>query len=652
MCGITGIATWRSGISLVAEIERMTQTLQHRGPDDQGIWTDDAAGIGLGQRRLAIIDLSPQGHQPMTSASGRYVLSFNGEIYNFAELRDQLDAAGRAPQWRGHSDTEVLLASIEAQGIEETLRRTVGMFAISLWDRNTRTLTLARDRMGEKPLYYGEVASRVLFGSELKALRAVAGGALSLDREALAEFMRFGYVPAPRTIHRGLRKLPPGHWVQLSGPSDAAAMAPRPYWDLAGVANEELRAALADKEEGWLIDETERRLREAVRLQMVSDVPLGAFLSGGIDSSTIVALMQSQSTQRVRTYTIGFDQPGFNEAPFAMDVARHLGTEHTELYVTAKDAEDLVPRLSDIYDEPFADASQIPTTLVSHMTRRHVTVALSGDGGDELFAGYPRYGATEALWQRTARFPQVLRRSAAAALQAPSAQAWNRLLSFLPSHHHQAINGRRLHRLARVLRSEGPGEMYLRLMSQWQPEDGLVRGTSNRDFTLPHWSDTHSTFDAMRLWDLRQYLPDDLLVKVDRASMNASLEARAPLLDHRVVEFALALPRRVLERDGVGKWVLRQVLYRHVPRALVERPKSGFAVPLGSWLRGSLRSWAGELLRPEVLDDNLLDVARVHEMWQEHLSGRIDRSSYLWNVLMFQTWWRDIQRRPADAAPS
>jgi asparagine synthase (glutamine-hydrolysing) len=621
----------------------MVIPLMHRGPDDQGLWCDNEVGIGLGQRRLSIMDLSPHGHQPMVSASGRYVVSYNGEIYNFSELRVELEEASKAPAWRGHSDTEVLLACVEAWGVEGALKRTVGMFAISLWDRETRALSLARDRLGEKPLYYGEVAGRLLFGSELKALQAVAGDALQIDRDALAEFMRFSYIPAPLTIYRGVRKLLPGHWLQLCCPADATNV-PQPFWHLVAADAEPLRTQMAAADDQTLIDAVEQRLSEAIRLQMISDVPLGAFLSGGVDSSTVVALMQAQSRQRVRTYTIGFDQPGFNEAPFALEVARHLGTEHTELYVTARDAEELIPTLPLIYDEPFADSSQIPTTLVSHLTRKHVTVSLSGDGGDELFAGYPRYGLTAGLWQQVNRWPLGLRRCVAAGLRAPSAQAWDRVLSVLPASRHQRINGRRMHRLAQLLVTRSLGEMYLRLMSQWQPEESLVRGTSSQDFTIQHWDESRPAIEAMRRWDVAQYLPDDLLVKVDRASMNASLEARAPLLDHRVVELAFALPQRVLVRDGTGKWVLRQVLFRHVPPALIERPKTGFAVPLGSWLRGPLRAWADELLQPKSLAaDGLLDAGKVSQLWQDHLSARFDRSSYLWNVLMFQAWMRSTR---------
>lgn len=618
----------------------MTAPLTHRGPDDEGLWCDNEAGIGLGQRRLSIIDLSPQGHQPMTSASARYVLSYNGEIYNHARLRSELEAAALAPVWRGHSDTEVLLACVEAWGIEGALERAVGMFAISLWDRQARTLTLARDRLGEKPLYYGAIGGRLLFASELKAFQAVVGNSLRIDPDALAEFMRFGYVPAPLSIYKDVRKLPPGHRLELRKVSDANAE-PQPFWEITGLQNEPLRDELSRAGDSTLIDSVEQRLTESVRMQMAADVPLGAFLSGGVDSSTVVALMQAQCRQRVRTFTIGFDQPGFNEAPFALEVARHLRTEHTELYITAQDAEQLIPRLPSIYDEPFADSSQIPTTLISQLTRQHVTVSLSGDGGDELFGGYPRYGLTADLWRRVGGVPETPRRLAAAALRVPSAQAWDRALSLLPASYRRRFTGRRMHLLAQLLEANSLGEMYVRLMSQWQPEERVVKGASQRGFSVRHWDTQRSPLESMRLWDMRQYLPDDLLVKVDRASMSASLETRAPLLDHRVVELAFALPSHALQRNGISKWVLRQVLYRHVPQALIERPKTGFSVPLADWLRGPLRPWAEELLGPTALKkDGLIDANKIGQLWRNHLSGRFDHSNHLWSILMFQSWAR------------
>lgn len=637
MCGIAGVVTWRPEGGLGELVVRMIAPLVHRGPDDDGVWVGEECGVGLGHRRLSILDLSPQGHQPMASTSGRYVIAYNGEIYNSAQIRDELSAEGKSPQWRGHSDTEILLAAFDAWGVEASLQKVVGMFAIALWDRETRTLTLARDRIGEKPLYYGIVRGRFVFGSELKAIRAIADGDLQVDRDALAEFMRFGYIPSPKSIYAGIAKLAPGHVLIVRSVSGIGM--PHPYWSLDTPEQEQLRARLAGYGDEELTDLVHDHLRDAIGLQMVSDVPLGAFLSGGVDSSTVVALMQSQSAKRIRTYTIGFHEGMFDEAPYARAVAQHLGTEHTELYVTARDAAEVIPELPMIYDEPFADSSQIPTTLVSRLTRQHVTVSLSGDGGDELFAGYPRYQLTAALWQRVNGQPMGIRRVASSMLQSFSAQGWDRILGFLPASQRQRINGRRVHRLAQLMVSRSIGEMYVRLMSQWQPEEGLVLGATRRDFPLGNWSQKDDPTAAMRHWDVKQYLPDDLLVKVDRASMSASLESRAPLLDHRVVELAFALPQRMLVRDGVGKWVLRGVLDRYVPRELIERPKAGFSIPLGDWLRGPLREWAETLLNAEELSgQGFLDAEKVSGMWHQHLSGSYDRSAYLWNVLMFQAW--------------
>lgn len=636
MCGIAGLLGAPAGTPLDACAKRMADALAHRGPDDEGFWSDPAHGLVLAHRRLAIVDLSPQGHQPMLSADGRFVLAFNGEIYNFELLRDELVAAGKAPAWRGHSDTEVLLAGIEAWGLRDTLQRAVGMFAVALWDRAEHRLSLARDRMGEKPLYYGQTVRGWAFASELKAIRALQAEPLAIDTSALAEYMQFGYVAAPRTIHVGLFKVPPGHILELAVPGPQGA--PSPFWSMDGEGSDGLRAQLSTVGDAEAIDLLQQRLSEAVKLQMVADVPLGAFLSGGVDSSTVVALMQAQSSRRVRTYTIGFHDKAFDEAPFARAVAQHLGTDHTELYVQASDAEAVIPQLPTIYDEPFADASQIPTTLVSRLTRQHVTVSLSGDGGDELFAGYPRYTITERMWQRISGLPMPLRAMAAQLLRAATPQTWDRMLAWLPPSRRLTINGRRIHRLAQLLSSNSLGEMYVRLMSQWQAEDALVLGASTTRST-GFWPPGGTAIAQMQRRDLHQYLPDDLLVKVDRAAMSASLESRAPMLDHRVVELALALPQRLLIREGQGKWLLRRVLDRHVPRSLIDRPKAGFSVPLAAWLRGPLKTWASDLLVEDHLKrQGLLDAARVAAMWQEHLSGRYDRSPYLWNVLMFQAW--------------
>ncbi|WP_026035931.1 asparagine synthase (glutamine-hydrolyzing) [Cupriavidus sp. BIS7] len=638
MCGIAGLLASAALDRSAAHVSSMLAALVHRGPDDTGIWSGDGSRVVLGHRRLAILDLSPAGHQPMPSASGRYQVAYNGEIYNFEGLRSELESAALAPQWRGHSDTEVLLAAIEAWGIEPTLQRLVGMFSLALWDRTERSLTLARDRMGEKPLYYGFIGDSFVFASEQKAIRAAFGERLQIDRDALAEFMRFGYIPAPKSIYTGIFKLQPGHWLRVA-PHKGRELDTRPYWVVDNAAQQDLRAELINCHDDQLIDRVDQTLRESVRLEMVADVPLGAFLSGGVDSSTVVAMMQAQSSQRVRTFTIGFDEEGFNEAPFAKAVANHLGTDHTELYVSAHMAESVIPDLPHIYDEPFADSSQIPTTLVSRLTREHVTVSLSGDGGDELFAGYPRYPITEALWQRVSGYPKAMRRSVAGVLSTLSARDWDRVLGVMPASVRNRVNGRRVHRAAQLMTVSSLAEMYVRLMSQWQPEDDLVLGAGRPAVFAPQWVDEQDGVLAMRRWDMNQYLPDDLLVKVDRATMSASLEARAPMLDHRLVELAVALPRRVLVRDGVGKWVLRKVLDRYVPRELIDRPKAGFSIPLAQWLRGPLRNWAEALLDSKLLEEQgLLDAGKVREMWRQHIDGLYDRSLFLWNVLMFQAW--------------
>lgn len=638
MCGIAGLLTRKSIDNAVGHVENMLGVLAHRGPDDSGVWVDAQHGIVLGHRRLAILDLSPAGHQPMASRGERYHVVYNGEIYNFEMLRKALDSAGKTPTWRGHSDTEVLLAAFEAWGIDATLRQLVGMFAVAVWDRAERELVLARDRVGEKPLYYGFVGGSFVFASEQKAIRAVFGKVLEIDRDALSEFMRFGYVPAPQSIYRGISKLPPGHRLRLRGP-DLQQIELQAYWEVSGVSQGALRSQLTHCDDEQLIDRVDQALREAVQLQMVSDVPLGAFLSGGVDSSTIVALMQAQSSQPVRTFTIGFNEDGFNEAPYAKAVAKYLGTDHTEMYVSADIAAGIIPELPHIYDEPFADSSQIPTTLVSRLTRQHVTVSLSGDGGDELFAGYPRYQITESLWRRVSRQPKALRQSVSAMLSCLPARDWDRMLKVLPASLRSRVNGRRIHRAAQLMTSSTLAEMYVRLMSQWQPEDGIVLGAGSQGIFASNWRNDDDLIQAMRRWDVSQHLPDDLLVKVDRATMSVSLEARAPMLDHRVVDLAFALPRRVLVRDGVGKWVLRRVLDRYVPRELIDRPKAGFSVPLAQWLRGPLRAWAESLLDPAVLNmQGFLDAKKVTEMWRQHVNGLYDRSLFLWNVLMFQAW--------------
>ncbi len=653
MCGITGF--WQvEPVDHDAARElvlRMAARIAHRGPDDQGAWVDAGAGIALGHRRLSIVELSDAGHQPMTSASGRYVIVFNGEVYNHDALRTRLEReAVHALPWRGHSDTEALLAAIEAWGLTRALQASVGMFALALWDRRERTLTLARDRLGEKPLYYGwqgNGANRaLLFGSELKALRAHPAFAAGIDRDALTLFMRLGYVPAPHTIHSGIRKLPPGTLAVLRAPDAEPEI--RPYWSAQDVMLQGHRSPL-EVSPAEAVDRLEALLRDSVRQQMVADVPLGAFLSGGIDSSTVVALMQAQATRPVRTFSIGFHEPGFNEAEHAKAVAAHLGTDHTELYVTPEQALEVVPHLPSMYDEPFADSSQIPTHLVAQLARRHVTVALSGDAGDELFCGYRRYLLAQRLWHRISAIPVPLRRAAATMIGAVSELAWDRIAEglgrMLPLSERFARPGEKLHKGARALAGRSSDALYLSLVSLWAEPGTVVPGASEPQTVLTG-ADTplRALPDVPRMmaFDLLTYLPDDILVKVDRAAMAVSLETRVPLLDHRVIEFAWQLPMAHKLRDGVGKWALRQVLYRHVPRALVERPKMGFGVPIDSWLRGPLRDWAETLLDPRRLEaDGLLAVAPIRRAWKLHLDGSGNRQYPLWNVLMFQAWLRE-----------
>jgi asparagine synthase (glutamine-hydrolysing) len=637
MCGIAGILS--SAAVARDEIERqaraMADSLAHRGPDDHGLWCDPEAGIALSHRRLSILDLSPAGHQPMLSADGRYVVNFNGEIYNFQELRSELEARG--VRFRGHSDTEVMLEAFAADGIAPTVKRLIGMFTIGIWDRRERALTLVRDRLGIKPLYWAKFDSLFLFGSELKALRACPGWTPQIDRAAVAAYMRHNCVPAPHTIYRGVNKLEPGSMLTL--PWGGAPRITR-FWDARAVA----RAGLADPlraSDGELTDQLETLLQDAVRRRMVADVPVGAFLSGGVDSSTVVALMKTANAGPVRSYTIGFDIEGFDEAGHAAAVARHLKTDHTELTVTAAQALDVIPRLPDMYDEPFGDPSQIPTYLVSAMTRQHVTVALSGDGGDELFAGYNRYRLASQRLGALALLPRPLRCGIAAAILAVAPDRWSRLLSVLPAGMRPSEIGDKLHKLATVLESPDGIAAYRRLVTHWEPSDVMPGSGEYKgivwDAALP--KEIPDFLDQMQLLDLVTYLPDDILTKVDRASMAVSLEARVPLLDHRVVEFAWRLPRDAKLRGDTGKWLLRQVLARHVPNELIERPKMGFAIPLGEWLRGPLRDWAETLLDARRLREaGLLDSARVRQHWQEHLSGRRNWQYLLWDVLMLEAW--------------
>lgn len=646
MCGIAGMLS--SGRGVEDELRGMIACVRHRGPDDGGVWFDSECGAGIAHARLSIIDLSPAGRQPMTSVSGRYVLVFNGEIYNHLRLRAELARSGRLPAYRGQSDTETLLAGFEVWGIESTVQRALGMFAFAVWDRDTRTLTLGRDRLGEKPLYYGWQGDTFLFGSELSALRSHPAFIPEIDRDTVALLMRYSYIPAPWSIYRGVWKLTPG--TLLSVRRDARGGMPVAYWQ----ARQIVEAGNADPFQGTpsdAVDELERLLSDAVCGQMMSDVPLGAFLSGGVDSSTIVALMQKHSATPVKTFTIGFKETQYDEASHARAVAAHLGTDHTELYVTPADAMNVIPRLPTLYSEPFADSSQIPTFLLSELTRRHVTVSLSGDGGDELFAGYNRYVLGQRLWGTLSRLPRTLRRAVARGIMRIPSASWNRvvrpLLQFLPASLARTNIGDKLFKGAGVLDAGSAGDLYLKLVSQWTNPTELVMGAVEPQTVLTDLSQHPGTSDfvsSMMALDLMTYLPDDILVKVDRAAMGVSLETRVPFLDHRLVEFAWSLPLSYRLRDGVGKWPLRQVLYRHVPRSLIERPKMGFGVPIGPWLRGPLRHWAEDLLaEPRLRQEGFFDAALVRQKWEEHLSGQRDWQYQLWNVLAFQAWYAETR---------
>jgi asparagine synthase (glutamine-hydrolysing) len=637
MCGIAGYLDTRPVEPGSGEerIRAMTDTLIHRGPDDGGVWLDAKAGIALGNRRLAIIDLSEAGRQPMVSSCGNYVLAYNGEIYNAAELRKELEKAGRS--FRGYSDTEVIVEGCAIWGVEETAKRIIGMFTFALWDKREKRLFVVRDRLGIKPLYWTLTEGVLIFGSELKALKAHKAFKAEIDRNAVASYLRHNYIPAPHTIYRNVHKLEPGK-ILFSDQSGAPRI--ESYWSLEHVMQAG-RANVFSGGEGEAVDQLDVLLHDAVSRRMVSDVPLGAFLSGGIDSSIVVALMQAQSERPVRTFSIGYDNEGFNEANDAAAIAGHLGTDHTELTAPAQDARDVIPSLPTIYDEPFADSSQIPTYLVSRLTKEHVTVALSGDGGDELFGGYTRYFSVDKYEWPLFEAPCVMRCGAAKAFRSLSPASWDNLASIVPGKYRPALVGEKLHKLADCL-GGGRDAFYRRLISHWDTPGELVADA--REYQTLAWDESLSEripdFVArMQYLDSSIYLPDDILAKVDRASMAVSLEVRVPILDHRVAEFAWTLPRHMKVANGSGKLVLRKLLRRYVPDTLIKRQKMGFGVPINEWLRGPLKDWAGDLLSTEALNKHgLINPEPVQQKWREHLSGAKSWPLPLWSVLMLQSW--------------
>lgn len=644
MCGIAGFWTASSLLDPEAVLRRMGDAIRHRGPDAGAVRFFPQSGVGLAHRRLAIVDLSPAGVQPMSSPSGRYTIVFNGEVYNFERLRIEL---GTGPAYRGHSDTEVMLRAFDAWGIEHAVPRFLGMFAFAVWDQHEQRLVLCRDRLGKKPLYFGNMGGTLVFGSELKALQAFPGFSPAVDRDSLASYLRHNYIPAPFSIFQGIGKLEPGHMVGFHRSKDGSLLSERslPYWS----AEDEFMKATGQPFAGTFEDakcKLDLLLRDAVALRMISDVPLGAFLSGGIDSTLVVALMQAQSRVPVRTYTIGFEEAAYNEAAFAKLVAKHLSTNHTELYVSPADALAIIPRLPEIFDEPFADSSQLPTYLVSKMTRRHVTVALSGDGGDEGFLGYNRYLWWRKIWRYIEHIPRPCASLASRLVSSIPVNFLNgagRLMSqVLPGNIGSQEFGRRLHKVAELAGSGSPAQIYRKLVSHWErPEDLLIQGRERSVSSLAAWEtrDMDAYTQHMGLLDAVSYLPDDILVKVDRASMAVSLETRAPLLDHRVLEFAWSLPLNFKIRGTHGKYILRELLSNYVPRELFDRPKTGFGVPIEEWLRGPLRDWAEALLDPARLKrEGYFHVEPIRAAWQEHVSGRAARHYHLWDILMFQAW--------------
>lgn len=645
MCGITGFAGYKncSKDLLRSILLKMTNTLVHRGPDDCGIWADEKAGVGLGHRRLSIVDLSSEGHQPMISYCGRYVLIYNGEIYNFTEIKRELLLKRHV--FRGHSDTEVLLNAVKEWGVEKAVSRCIGMFAFVLWDRKKQTLYLVRDRLGIKPLYYGWLGNVFVFGSELKALKAFPDFKGEIDRDVLSLMLRYKYVPAPYSIYKGIEKLLPGTILGIGFADYSPIVKTTSYWSAKEIAEKGTAEHFSySLDEGT--NHLDTLLREAINMRMIADVPIGALLSGGVDSSTVVALMQAQSSRPVETFTIGFNEQSYNEAAHAKAIANYLGTNHNELYVTPYETMLAIPGLPALYDEPFSDPSQVPTFLISKLARQNVTVSLSGDGGDELFAGYNRHFWGRNIWRKVGWVPRPIKSSLARLIINVSPGTWEtmfeRMGPLLPGGIRQQNYGNKLHKLAKVLAERSPESMYYNLVSDWMdPSDVVIDSTEPPTLVTDSdsWANLPDYTQRMMFLDMVTYLPDDILTKVDRASMGVSLEVRVPFLDHRVVDFAWRMPLDLKIRNGLGKWLLRQLLYKYIPKELIDRPKAGFGIPIDHWLRGPLRDWAGDLLgETRLRSEGYFRPEPIRKFWEEHLSGRKNRQYYLWNILMFQAW--------------
>ncbi|MBH10730.1 MAG: asparagine synthase (glutamine-hydrolyzing) [Candidatus Marinimicrobia bacterium] len=655
MCGITGYVggEWLNGLEGAKhQLKLMSETIKHRGPDSSGFWLDQDCGIAFAHRRLSIIDLSDNGKQPMFSSSKRFVILFNGEIYNHLSLRSELEKENCAPDWNGHSDTETILAYIENHGFKKTLEKCVGMFAIVLFDREKKHLYMARDRMGEKPLYYGWQKGVFLFGSELKSLQKHISFENKIDRDAIALYLKYNYVPSPFSIFKRISKVPAGTFIKLNikqkdfRPNEK--INPINYWSLENVASKGIMNPI--KENNLAIKNLKKLLKVSIKDQMIADVPIGAFLSGGIDSSLIAAIMQELSNKSIKTFTIGFHEKGFNEAEYAKAIANHLKTDHTELYVEPNDAMNIIPKLPHLYDEPFSDSSQIPTFLISEMTRKYVTVSLSGDGGDEVFGGYNRYLWNNNFHERTKKIPYYLKNNFAALIKKISPMTWDRIMAsfnfMTPSTLEAVRKGEKIHKLAEVLTAKDYSEIYNRLISQWQKPSKLIKSDLDINNIQNNALFLDNDFRFMMMFnDSTQYLPDDILVKLDRAAMSVSLETRIPYLDHRIIEYSWRLPLSMKIKGGKGKWVLRKILNEYIPKNLIDRPKMGFGVPIDYWLRGPLRDWAEDLLdETKIKNEGFFNVSPIAKKWKEHKQETNNWQHHLWNILMFQSWY-NIQKK-------